>query len=677
MNFTSFRNNSNYCNKRLPTTFVNLCNSESSDITSSIVDSLEKGTFFESQETKLHQFFRVDIKRELDDILSWLNSDLMPHMKNEATKYDRKNLQECINKAQLIKQKFSEICKFFRYCRQKRHLENHNFTCVTCKKLITLPLHSNLIDSLLQHEHIEIRFAHAVEGCIFADNKSDTSLHSIMSQVDIIPCSSAQETTKEKRSPVDNTIQIKDVTINNVMERENQCCLLASYLANFKFNFEIKYDSKVEQQLYYPKHIEHDVKNIDGLGQPTFQFKTRNPQLFMCLICCCEIPTYASYRMLKEHVQGHRHTKKKETPKVLEAFFSYHDHWMKEEPKYQAHQVHFLPKNVFETVCVLCNRLTVPYDLLESHIKSNAHKERFFDVLKKNKLRLLNLQAEVYVEEGCSNNSFASSEETTNGETDSYLDEISDEDVLLNTSIVIENTEKGSNVEGLKMHKDENKAGVSNKHVISNSPSNSKVRKETSNLKRMESVEKNCMDNSKSHSESTEENSDLNKSKNKYKNHVIVKSVLNEKGTELEDLLENRLLPHLKVFNKLNDKQIECKSCNVKVQNNIVLVRDHICSKGHQAKSNILNLMYQFHCEICNIVLKDNHGWKEHMRMSRHVEKCDKLGACRKTRLTEYECKTCKLVIFGDELSLKRHIGAYGKSAWLRKNRGNYISNDI
>lgn len=616
MNFTSFRNNSHYYDKSLPTTpvILDLCNSEASDITSSIVDSFEKGTFFESHETKLQQFFHVDIKRELDDVLSWLNSDLMPHMKNEATKYDSKNLQECILKAQLIRQKFSEICKFFRYVRQKRHLESHSFTCVTCKKLITLPLHSNLFDNLLQHEHIETRFAYAIEGCTFADNKSDISLPLIMSQGGILPCSSAEETTREKCSLVDNNITKKGIKVG-------QCCLLADYLADFKFNFEIKYDRKVEQQLYHPEHIEHDVRNIDGLGQPTFQFKTKIPQLFLCLVCCCEIPTYASYRMLKEHIRGHKHTKKKETPRILEAFFSYHDRWMKEEPKYQAHQIHFLPMSVSETICMLCNRLTVPYDLLESHIRSNVHKERFFEVLKKNKLRLLDLQAEVYSEGDCSNNSFASSEDTTNGETDSYLDEMSDDDILLNKSIVIEKTEKGSNVESLRMytnqHKKENKAGVSK----NNFPSNSKVHKETNNLKKMESAENNCTGSSKSQSESTEENSDVNKSKNKYKNHVIVKSVLNEKGTKLEDLLENRLLPHLKVFNKLNDKQIECKSCNVKVQNNIVLVRDHICSKGHQAKSNILNLIYQFHCEICNIVLKDNHAWREHMRMSRHIEK--------------------------------------------------------
>lgn len=137
--------------------------------------------------------------------------------------------------------------------------------------------------------------------------------------------------------------------------------------------------------------------------------------------------------------------------------------------------------------------------------------------------------------------------------------------------------------------------------------------------------------------------------------HNIIKSVENPSSKVISELLPNRFKNHSQYFIKLEkEKMIRCKICCVRLSNDLLKLISHICDKHHLELSKVPLIAYNYYCEVCNLKIIDEFAW------SKHFEDAPKLHArvpeSRKSQMAEYECTKCSTVIFGDALSLSRHL---------------------
>nr|XP_023017588.1 speckle targeted PIP5K1A-regulated poly(A) polymerase-like isoform X2 [Leptinotarsa decemlineata] len=139
---------------------------------------------------------------------------------------------------------------------------------------------------------------------------------------------------------------------------------------------------------------------------------------------------------------------------------------------------------------------------------------------------------------------------------------------------------------------------------------------------------------------------------NKESQHLIVKSVENQKSKNVADWIPHRYREHLQFF-KENGNILSCQPCKVNLAKDSEMLKKHIRLSSHQGLSKLL-VRYTFYCEICNVKFTDEVAWNKHFTEgpNRHVL----MAESRKSKVTEYECTKCLMVIFGDELSLARHI---------------------
>nr|XP_015834575.1 PREDICTED: uncharacterized protein LOC663094 isoform X2 [Tribolium castaneum] len=103
---------------------------------------------------------------------------------------------------------------------------------------------------------------------------------------------------------------------------------------------------------------------------------------------------------------------------------------------------------------------------------------------------------------------------------------------------------------------------------------------------------------------------------------------------------------------------VSCNVCKINFSNAVLTIWKHISTPLHKKLTGRECPKYNFFCEICNVLIKDENAWDDHFTNgpNRH----DSMTPARKQKVCEYECKTCLLVIFGDELSLSRHISSRG-----------------
>lgn len=52
--------------------------------------------------------------------------------------------------------------------------------------------------------------------------------------------------------------------------------------------------------------------------------------------------------------------------------------------------------------------------------------------------------------------------------------------------------------------------------------------------------------------------------------------------------------------------------------------------------------------------------------------RCDEIPTFRRNKLTEYECRTCNIIFFGDTVSITRHQVFY--TAKKKKNKGEIVN---
>ncbi|CAH0560829.1 unnamed protein product [Brassicogethes aeneus] len=141
--------------------------------------------------------------------------------------------------------------------------------------------------------------------------------------------------------------------------------------------------------------------------------------------------------------------------------------------------------------------------------------------------------------------------------------------------------------------------------------------------------------------------------------HSIIKAVDNVNPDNILTLLPNRFKGH-KDFLKLQQNKLQCVPCKVTITKSIDLIKQHIQSSIHLQNSKHQVVSYKYFCEICNDKFSSEVQWEKHfVGPNRHGN----IGESRRSKVIEYECTTCSTVIFGDELSLTRHLSVSPKQA--------------
>lgn len=135
--------------------------------------------------------------------------------------------------------------------------------------------------------------------------------------------------------------------------------------------------------------------------------------------------------------------------------------------------------------------------------------------------------------------------------------------------------------------------------------------------------------------------------------HQIIKSVENPASKIVSEFIPNRLKNHSKFFVRY-DNTITCKICQIRFPAEITWLVMHICDRVHMFKSKVPITAYKYYCEVCNLRIPDEFLWQKHFEAA--VKFHAKLPESRKKKIVEYECTKCLTVIFGDELSLSRHL---------------------
>ncbi|CAG9766954.1 unnamed protein product [Ceutorhynchus assimilis] len=153
-------------------------------------------------------------------------------------------------------------------------------------------------------------------------------------------------------------------------------------------------------------------------------------------------------------------------------------------------------------------------------------------------------------------------------------------------------------------------------------------------------------------SETVDEAKNMSKNPTQELVHNIIKSVENSGSSDPLKLLPNRMKEEAKCLKRVTKNKvtvIECQLCKCDIPDNkVLLLKKHIATSPLHQKKN-----YKYFCEICSSRANSEELWMRHdFGANRHV----KMAESRKNRVTEYECTTCQTVIFGDELSLTRHL---------------------
>ncbi|XP_044748094.1 uncharacterized protein LOC123309186 [Coccinella septempunctata] len=135
--------------------------------------------------------------------------------------------------------------------------------------------------------------------------------------------------------------------------------------------------------------------------------------------------------------------------------------------------------------------------------------------------------------------------------------------------------------------------------------------------------------------------------------HNIVKST-DDSDPALMNKLPGRFSKHLKYLRPMN-YSVSCNICDKGT--NIFSwksIRLHLVQPSHLVLTKTPTLNYAYHCDICDKRCHDEITWILHFNdeYKRHKEAAE----CKKQdKPVEYECSTCKLVLFGDSESLEKH----------------------
>ncbi|KAF5302307.1 hypothetical protein FQA39_LY10346 [Lamprigera yunnana] len=359
-------------------------------------------------------------------------------------------------------------------------------------------------------------------------------------------------------------------------------------------SLNIPTDFKFNFKIFYCSEIEKSLYTHNYINDIISVGNLSVPtfQLKNSILCVCLLCICdLSVKVWGEHQYGQKHLKNKSNNIILNRFVKYHIAWMQQEPHYQAHQVYFTPFSVETIICNLCNDKLVPLELIEDHINNKVHKVRVFQ-LDSNVVPCYDLQIQVYPIH---------------------------ERVLMSKPLIEPNDLPSTSTDVRQNYEEESEVS------------------EESDLNDTESIK--------------EENP--NKA---LRVHEVIPSITENNAVDIHNIMEHRFWFHFDKFMKVVEgRMVECCYCNIimpKIRSTII---GHILSKYHKRCVDIPKSSYKFFCEICNLWIRTDNLWLFHKVSKKHVERCRKIATGRRKKLIEYECKTCKLIFFGDDISIKRH----------------------
>ncbi|KAJ3657972.1 hypothetical protein Zmor_009745 [Zophobas morio] len=487
----------------------------------SIVDQLENECYLKNPNDALNN----EVKSKIEEFSNWFTTARLyllrcPPEENETFIYLLLNLKKKLKFA------LSEISKSVSYTKQ-------TFTCNVCAETVEIQPQENIWSKLQEHPHFEETYNQLYE---FDDNFENGE----------------SSTNDDISEDLNQTVHTAEST---------------NGLNDFKFNFIVTYDHRVEEALY-PEPLILAARRRDSLSEYTIQ--RCGVGRGNCLLCPCSLLSRGRVSkitsfVIKNHCSGQRHLKYASNPLNTNALKQYHEFWRSQDPNFQAHQLHFIPElpalNCVK--CQLCQEV-VNYNVVIEHIKDKSHRNKVLKIFpipegKLTEFYLLDMQVEVY-------------------------------------GVVVNNVKK-EEIEKVK------------------------------EMKNGGSAPPKC---------------------------VTVKFVVDPNGI----MLPPRHNEHL-AFLKRNLDVVTCILCKMNFKNDRTDIRNHIYSAQHKQASGVSYSKYNFFCEICNAHIKDEVAWEDHFIKgpNRH----DSMPQGRKQKVAEYECKTCMTVIYGDEMSLKRHSSRGGK----------------
>lgn len=124
-----------------------------------------------------------------------------------------------------------------------------------------------------------------------------------------------------------------------------------------------------------------------------------------------------------------------------------------------------------------------------------------------------------------------------------------------------------------------------------------------------------------------------------------------------QDFIPARYKEHTKYL-KDRYSYIGCNLCQRNFNKKIEDVMGHFITPRHWELADLSKPQYTFYCEICNAKFADEASWGKHFFSGQNNH--SKVPKSRISKLTEHECLTCKVVFFGDEISILRHKNISG-----------------
>ncbi|XP_018326793.1 uncharacterized protein LOC108738065 [Agrilus planipennis] len=566
---------------------------------------------------------RIDISKaglssQLDDVILWLNNGFTPMTLTTLESCTLEEVQNCIAKIAYILIKFTDIKNVFQKALKNNQNKNNSvyiFNCKVCNENIKIPKGVNFWTALQNHEHIE-------EALAFMKNMKqpvNSAWHNQLFNESNLVFEEVNNQQNEENNiflqQINRCIVKRSVNENSQLDNEEKYCKQISNIenekymrydnGNFIFKFNIDYDEQIKKRIY-PRSLLEKVNNIDLLNACTVQ--RRGPDCVFCLLCQREVPFHSTFKAVFEHASGHKHSLNAKKKKMIDALQKYHEVWMRQDLEYQSHQTHFLPYTVEMTSCLLCSQF-VHYNNLITHIEDKSHKSLILQLQRakrRNIVYLTELQITVYNQEN-------------NG-----LDQVDQ-----------------SNQNSERLH---GRVQVPDEDTASESESSSSVNIKNTNCENCNNIEALSIGN----------NLIINNLPPTKPKHLIVKAILKNDSKDIGDLLENRYLNHLNVI-KQEKNIITCTTCKVSFNLNMPQLHQHILSQIHRNLTGIPIPSYRYQCDICNTIFRKQEHWTEHLKQVLHRERCRNVESSTNSALIEYECKTCRVVIFGDDISKQTH----------------------
>lgn len=333
----------------------------------SVIDALENEFYLKPD---FGDNFKNEVKQKIEEFSNWFNSIARLYFLRCKSPESEVFVYLLLNLKKKLKYAISEINKSV-------NNEDQSFSCNICEEIIEVQPWENVWSILQNHPHFEQSYIQAISS-----NHSENGESSVSE---------------------DSSEDLNLVTEQSAKSQENG-------LNNFKFNFVITYDKKVEETLY-PESLMLAARKRDNI-QDYHTIQKCGTNRAMCLLCPCKLTARGRVQKItsfavKNHTSGQQHLKSASAVVNISALKQYHEFWRSQAPDFQAHQVHFIPESVLSIIkCYLCQEY-IQYTSVIDHIQGKTHKSKVLKIFQSpgasSDFYLLNMQLGVYGQEVVNN----------------------------------------------------------------------------------------------------------------------------------------------------------------------------------------------------------------------------------------------------------------------------------